>query len=286
MGLLTIIAQACANLTATTSPAIQTLGVHMVISLATIMLVWFGAQEALAGVSGGPGFSMARFISLFMTITFAYVLVAFYNSAIPGIGLSLKGFIEGGAQYLVQIIGTGAQAQMQATLDQAQAAAGGGIIKAIANPYFALVYFAIQLLLWFFAATLALIVGYGAIAGTVVGMFGPILIPFLCVPRLEFLFWSWLRAFIGFSFYKVVAAAILSVLAQLLTFFAAGMPSFTDPGTIVAQGPLLVLLVVVNVYILFQVPHLTMAIFSGSTGGSGGGMAAGIFTAATLASRI
>ena len=48
MGLLTFITQACDSLTATTSPSIDAMGLRMVIALATIMLVWFGAQEALA----------------------------------------------------------------------------------------------------------------------------------------------------------------------------------------------------------------------------------------------
>jgi hypothetical protein len=36
-----------------------------------------------------------------MLITFAYTMVKFYDSSIPGVGYSLKGFINGGAQYLV-----------------------------------------------------------------------------------------------------------------------------------------------------------------------------------------
>ena len=62
MGLLTFITQACDNLAATTAgPSVDALGVHMIIALATIMLVWFGAQEALASAHGGAGFSMAKF---------------------------------------------------------------------------------------------------------------------------------------------------------------------------------------------------------------------------------
>ena len=68
----------------------------MVIALATIMLVWFGVQEALASAQGGPGFSIAKFMSFFVLITFAYCFVRFYDSSIPGIGYSLKGFISGG----------------------------------------------------------------------------------------------------------------------------------------------------------------------------------------------
>ena len=82
------------------------MGVHICVALATIMLVWFGVQEALASAQGGPGFSMGKFLSFFMLITFAYTMVKFYDSSIPGIGYSLKGFINGGAQYLVNQIGT------------------------------------------------------------------------------------------------------------------------------------------------------------------------------------
>jgi hypothetical protein len=37
---------------------IQQEGVHIVLALATIMMVWFGVQEPLASAHGGPGFSM------------------------------------------------------------------------------------------------------------------------------------------------------------------------------------------------------------------------------------
>ena len=186
MGLLTFITQACDQLSATTAPSVDALGVHMIIALATIMLVWFGAQEALASAHGGAGFSMAKFLNLFMLLTFAYVLVAFYDSAIPQVGYSLKGFINGGAQYLVAIIGNDSVTTMQNALAQAQSTVGPGIIKTIADPYYALVFFFIQVMLAFFAATLSLIVGYGAIASTVVGMFGPIMIPFLAFDKLAF----------------------------------------------------------------------------------------------------
>jgi hypothetical protein len=39
-----------------------------------------------------------------------------------------------------------------------------------------------------------------------------------------------------------------------------------------AKLPLLILLVVVNLYVFFQIPRLTISIFSGSTGGHGGSM--------------
>ena len=40
----------------------------------------------------------------------------------------------------------------------------------------------------------------------------------------------------------------------------------------VKELPLLILLVLVNIYILFKIPAMTMTLFSGSTGGHDGGM--------------
>ena len=106
MSLFQYIAQACQSLAATVAPSITAMGVHIVLALATIMMVWFGVQEALASAHGGPGFSMGRFLNLFMLLTFAYVMVNYYDSSIPGLGFSIKGFIDGGTINLVNLIGS------------------------------------------------------------------------------------------------------------------------------------------------------------------------------------
>ena len=69
--------------TTAVSPSVDALGLHMVIALATIMMVWFGVQEALASAQGGQGFNMAKFLNFFMLITFAYCFVKFYDSTHP-----------------------------------------------------------------------------------------------------------------------------------------------------------------------------------------------------------
>jgi hypothetical protein len=274
MGVLNWITQGCDTLTSTASPSIDALGLHICIALATIMLVWFGVQEALSSAQGGPGFNMAKFLSFFMLITFAYVLVRFYDSSIPGIGYSLRGFINGGAQYLVSVIGSDSVTTIQNTLSQAQSNGGPGMMKALMNPYYAIVYVIIQVLIATLTAVVSAIVAYGAVASAVIGLLGPVFIPFLVFDKLEFLFWGWLRAFIGFCFYKVLAAAVLSILGHLLAQYYSQLVAFSDPGNMVKELPLLILLVLVNIYILFKIPALTMSLFSGSAGGHDGGMGA------------
>ena len=126
------------------------------------------------------------------------------------------------------------------------------------SPYYAIVYFVVQFLLALLAAIVSAIVAYGAIAATIIGLLGPIFIPFLVFDKLDWLFWGWLKAYLGFSFYKVVAAATLNVLSHVLTNYYIQLgQSLSDPSLIVQTLPLLVLLVLVNIYILFKIPTMT-----------------------------
>ena len=272
MGILNWILQGCDTLTSTVSPSVDALGLRICIALATIMLVWFGVQEALASANGGPGFNMGKFLNFFLLITFAYTMVKFYDSSIPGVGYSLRGFINGGAQYLVSVIGTDSVTSIQNTLNQAQSTSGPGITKALMNPYYAIVYVIIQVLIAVLSAAVSAIIAYGAIASAVIGLLGPVFIPFLVFNKLEFLFWGWLRAFMGFCFYKVLAAAVFSILAHVLAEYYTELVAFSDPGNMVQELPLLILLVFVSIYILFKIPAMTQSLFSGHTGGGSSGL--------------
>jgi hypothetical protein len=268
MGLFDYIAQGCQSLAATTAPTITAIGIHIVIALATIMMVWFGVQEALASAHGAGGFSMGRFLNLFMLLTFAYAMVNYYDSSIPGLGFSIKRFIDGGTTNLVSLIGSEGSTTMLSEIHAASSKTGPSLLTSMMSPYYAIVYSAVQFLLAFLAAIVSAILAYGAIAATIIGLLGPIFIPFLVFDRLDWLFWGWLKAYLGFSFYKVVAAATMNVLAHVLTNYYIQLgQSVSDPSTVVQSLPLLILLVLVNVYILFKIPTKTHSLFSGSGGG-------------------
>src|SRR6204780_1966021 len=147
MSLFQFIAQACQSLAATVAPSITAIGIHIVLALATIVMVWFGVQEALASAHGGPGFSMGRFLNLFMLLTFAYAMVNYYDSAIPGLGFSIKGFIDGGTANLVSVIGADGAATMLNEIHAASAKTGPAMLTSMMSPYYSLVYFVVQFLL-------------------------------------------------------------------------------------------------------------------------------------------
>lgn len=281
MDFLILIKNGCDNLTATASPSVDALGLHMVLALATIMMVWFGVQEALASAHGGPGFNVARFVSFFLLITFAYCFVKFYDDSIPGIGYSLKGFVSGGTDSLVNYIGSDSTQEVQNAIHTALNTIGT-MSPSFTEPYTLLCTYSVQVILSILTALIGVIIAYGAIGATIIGLLGPIFIPWLVLSKTEFLFWGWLKAFVGFEFYKVVAAATLSVMSHLLiTYFTSGAMNVAAPQKLITLMPGLLILCFVASFVLLKIPTMTASLFSGHVGGHGIG-AGGMVTAAVL----
>ena len=277
--LLAFINAGCDHLLNAVAPSIDVIGMHLLLGLATIMMVWFGIQEALAAAHGGPGFHMGKFLNFVMLISFAYAFVNYYDSEIPGVGYSLTGFIRQGTSSLADTIGTDSANTMLNAVHSSLSKDGPGF-TAMTSPYLAFIYAMTQFMLALLAALVAAIIAYGAIAATVVGMLGPLFIPFMVFEKTEFLFWGWLKAYLGFSFYKVIAAATMSVLAQFFFGYYQQVANGESFKSSTQNFPILLLLIVVNVFILTKIPAITASIFSGSTGGHDGG--AGIATAFAL----
>ena len=279
MDFLILIKNGCDNLTATVSPSIDSLGLRMVVALATIMLVWFGLQEALASAQGGAGFSLPRFISFFVLITFAYCFVRFYDSSIPGIGYSLKGFVSGGTSSLVDYIGNDSTQEVQNTIHAAISKIGA-LTPSFTEPYTLICSFTVQVVLSILTALISVIIAYGAIGATVIGLLGPVFIPWMVFEKTDFLFWGWLKAFVGFEFYKVVAAATMSVMSHLMiTYLTSGAMNASSPTNLIYIMPALLMLCLVAGFVLLKIPTMTATLFSGHVGGHSSGLS-GVVTAA------
>ncbi len=281
MDFLILIKNGCDNLTATAAPSLDALGLHMVLSLATIMLVWFGVQEAFASTQGGPGFNVGKFLSFFVLITFAYCFVKFYDGTIPGIGYSLKGFVSGGTSSLVDYIGSDSTQEVQNVIHTALSKVGT-LSPSLTEPYTLLCTYTVQVILSILTALIGVIIAYGAIGATIIGLVGPVFIPWMVFDKTEFLFWGWLKAFVGFEFYKVVAAATMSVMSHLLiTYLTSGANNASDPRSLITLMPGLLILCFVAGFILLKIPTMTASLFSGHVGGHGIGTG-GLISAAIL----
>ena len=106
---------------------------------------------------------------------------------------------------------------------------------------------------------------YGFVAQAICVLVGPIFIPFFIVPKLEWLFWGWLKCFMQYAFYQVIAAATMFVMGNLVIYVLTQPPFLPVPDPLT----LLTLLIVVflgGIYALLKVPVLTSHIFSGMSG--------------------
>jgi type IV secretory pathway VirB6-like protein len=59
----------------------------------------------------------------------------------------------------------------------------------------------------------------GFIAIGIGNLLGPLFIPWLIIPRLSWLFWNWLQFMLQYSFYRVVASALVYVWTRVIVQF-------------------------------------------------------------------
>ena len=272
-GLFNFIAQACQSLAATAAPSITAMGVHIVIAFATIMLVWFGVQEALASAHGGAGFSMGRFLNLFMLLTFAYAMVNYYDTSIPGLGFSIKGFIDGGTTSLVNLIGADGSTSMLNEIHTASAKTGPSMLNSMMNPYYAIVYFVGPISLSHAGRYHLRNSGLRRNCGNDHRITRADLHPISCRRQTRLVVLGLAQ---GVSRIQLLQGRRRShdecsvpCSDELLhPTWPERVGPFLDGSDLAASR----LLVLVNIYILFKIPTMTHSLFTGGTGGHGGGL--------------
>ena len=117
-------------------------------------------------------------------------------------------------------------------------------------------------------ATVYVVIGWGYIASAVCVILGPVLIPFYLVPDLDWIFHGWLKSFLQYSFYPVVANAVVLVLGRLLTnYIADHAPPYDGAEQWALLFPMLVMIVAFT-FGIFKIPTLVNDIFTGRAGSS------------------
>ena len=240
----------------------DTMGQNLFRMFATILIAWYGINSALSAASGKYTFQFDNFASLLLTIAFGFAMVNYYSTPIPGIGISFHNLITDEAQFLANRIN---QAELQTIVDRI-----GDFEARIDAPgvtdFLGMAIYVIVIILLAAAQAISIVViAYGFIATAVCVLVGPIFVPFFIVPKLEWLFWGWFKAFIGFSFYQVIASAFIFVFSKVLTsmFQVIGTLSISNA---LMELPALFITLFVCIYGLVKIPELTGAILSGRSG--------------------
>src|SRR5262245_17218569 len=242
-----------------------TIGQNMFRSFAIILISWFGVKTALSSTQGYSGFHFANFANLLMAIAFGFTMVTYYDTPIPGFGRSFKSLIVDQAVFLSNRIEAASLEEIQERLV---------VVYSTMEPPTLLDF--VEVLRYFLTlsaiilaqvAVLA-VISYGYVAMAVIVLVGPIFIPFFIVPKMEWLFWGWFRAFLQYAFYQVVAQAFVFVFGQLLIHFLDAHPPPFDNLKVAWLFVPLVFLLLSFVYGVLKIPSLVNGIFTGRSGDS------------------
>ena len=242
------------------------MGQNLFRMFATILIAWYGIKSALAAAGGKHYFHFDNFAGLLLTIAFGFAMVNYYSIPIPGIGVSFHNLITDEAQFLANRIN---QAELQTIVDRIGDFEARIDAPGVTDFLGMAIYVVVILLLAAAQAISIVVIAYGFIATAVCVLVGPIFVPFFIVPKLEWLFWGWLRCFLQYAFYEVIAAAVVYIIGNLII----GVLTLQGTGTIstlqlIGWFPVLLITFVASIYVLLKVPALTNHIFSGTAGGT------------------
>ncbi len=251
------------------------MGQNLFRAFATILVVWYGVKSALSSAGGRHLLHFDNFASLLLTISFGFGMVNYYSTPIPGIGVSFHKLITDESQFLANKIN---QTELQTVEERIADFEIRMNSPAVADFLGTLMYVVIIILLAAAQAIAIVVIAFGFIASAVCVLVGPVFIPFFIVPKLEWLFWGWLRCFIQYAFYQVIASAVVYIIANLiLGIFDLQPKGVISTVQLIEAFPVLFITFLASIYALLKIPALTNHIFSGTAGGSSTGIVERVF---------
>jgi len=261
LNLLPTVQQAITNLLTVYEPEFLRFGYSMFLSFATILIAWHGIRMMFS--RDGLGDAIFEFAKLLLLISFGYALIGFYESPIPGIGVSFSNLITDQTAYFQSVLEARAFDNIYRHFDElSEHFMQPDAWSILAN----LIYWTVLLLIALAKALSLAVVAFGLIASAVCGLLGPIFVPFFIVPRLEWLFWGWLKAFIQYSFVPVVAIAFLMIFEQFVYRYVTTLPATITEAEYGIYGLQAVAVLSTFCLGIGLVPSLTNSLFSGQGG--------------------
>ena len=263
LNLIPTIQQAITSLLTVYEPEFLRFGTAMFMSFAAIVISWQGIRMMFG--RGGLGDGLFDFAKLLLFVSFGYAMIAYYESPIPGIGVSFSNLITDQTGYFQSVLEARAFDNIYRHFDTL----GEHFMQPdpwaiLAN----LIYWSVLLSLAFAKAASLAVISFGLIASAVCALLGPIFVPFFIVPKLDWLFWGWLRSFIQYSFVPVVAIAFLMIYEQFVYRYVTTLPPMitqAEYGIYAIQAFAVVATFCMGILL---VPSLTQSILSGTSGES------------------
>lgn len=248
-------------------------------AFAVILLVWFGLQTAL-GAGGRGGVPLASFVQLMLWLAFGSALITYYDQPIPGIGYSLPSLIIGQVAWLTAFVHTSSIVELTRVLDDIWTNAETPPLYDLVAA-FVFVLFGMQVGLMKFAVFF--VISFGHIAMAILIVLGPLFVPFIIVPHLDFLFWAWLRSFLTYSFYQIVGEIYVAVWVSFLLRWLDPFRAGVDLDQLTTLFTFMGMIFLAFVFGMLKIPSLAASLIAGRGGESTAGTTIG---AAAVAGRV
>lgn len=271
-------------------------GTNMARGIVVILFVWTGARIALSGT-----FQAWELIKFILTLSLPLGLLQFYDTPFAG-GFSFPELIIEQGDAITGLFGTDILAQGMGTIMQlardhyevvAAEAGSFSVWKAIQTGGKQVTHLALLgAILGSFVLGMIVVVAlalaqviFAKIAISVLITLGPIFIPFMIVPKMDFLFWGWFKALIQYSLYSAIAAVMIGLWTRIVMGFARGLSAqdFTVQSMTAATGVWLVPVAAVIVCAIVSILKIgDIAGMIVGAGSDGGGFVGGAFMAGRI----
>src|SRR5919106_4136749 len=263
LAIVASVQQAITDLLNMYEPEFLRFGYTLFLAFATTLIAWHGVKMMLDRDSLGD--HMFGFAKLLVFISFGYALIAFYEAPLPGIGISFSNLITDQTHHFANILDARSLEMMFQHLDELW----NHFVQPDAWSILANLLYWLLLIVVTLAKVISLaIVAFGLIASAVCALLGPIFVPFFIVPKLDWLFWGWLKSFVQYSFIPVVAIAFLMIFERFIFRYVTTLPHGITQAEYGIYGLQAAAVIITFVVGMLLVPALTSNIFSGGGGES------------------
>jgi hypothetical protein len=247
------------------------LGLNIFRTITIVMIVIAGTRIAFS-----DNHSLHKLRTLAGLILIVWIMLTLYTRSSPLLGgYSFSEAIPRSAFGMADLVGTTTQQQMIAKLDQIISGLSDMSSFSLLHVRDFMTYLIITLLVALLELAMFIVIGFGYLALGAVLVIGPVLIPFMIVPKLDFLFWSWLKALIKYSFYPVIGNIVLLGICQImLSILNTTLPTAGQIVITITQIPILIIVFAAGLYAIFKIPSLVGDIFSGAANAGSGVQAA------------
>ncbi len=240
------------------SPQLLIAGRSMTLSVGTTLLIITGISMMFT--SGAANDKLWTFVKVLFLVVIVNTLSRYYLTPESTIGYSLIGLIEKEADWVINVLDRRAIERVVGLLAEAGDKVPRPSVFSVLGTAEYIIFMAIIEAAQF--ASL-IVISWGLVGEKLLVLVGPLVIWTLLVPPLQWVFWSWLKSLIAYSWMPIFAIAWVVVGERFLTNIFSQVPPNIWAGNFLPWIHYLGIMVLIYALSVFLIPSIAASMFSG-----------------------